>query len=151
MLGSAKDNEPPAPAWPNAESGLAAPKLDPKTFKTIDTWYQFSRLSGIYIDKNDMIYGADSESGSVSPPHYAWKRGIRVGSAKDGKVIAFIPDPSGEGVTYTNVDGKIVGKKADGSPAPGGTLAAEGVVVDKDGIIYGAEVGPHKLQRYVKK
>ena len=26
-----------------------------------------------------------------------------------------------------------------------------GVVVDKDGIIYGAEVGPHKLQRYVKK
>jgi DNA-binding beta-propeller fold protein YncE len=125
--------------------------LDPKTFETKATWYQFSRLSGIYIDKNDMIYGADSESGSVNPAHYKWKRGIRVGSAKDGKVIAFILDPSNNGLTYEEVDGKVVAKMADGSRPPGGTLAAEGVVVDKDGIIYGAEVGPHKLQRYTKK
>lgn len=125
--------------------------LDPKTFATLDTWYQFSRLSGIYIDKNDMIYGADSESGSVNPSHYKWKRGIRVGSAKDGKVIAFIPDPSYKGLTYSEADGKLVATMADGSRPPSGTLAAEGVVVDKDGIIYGAEVGPHKLQRYVKK
>ena len=125
--------------------------LDPKTFETKATWYQFSRLSGIFIDKNDMLYGADSESGSVNPAHGAWKRGMRVGSAKDGKVMSFIPDPSGEGVTFSMVDGKPVLKKADGSNGPGGTLAAEGVVVDKDGIIYGAEVGPHKLQRYVKK
>ncbi len=125
--------------------------LNAKTFQTMDTWYQFSRLSGIYIDKHDMIYGADSESGSVSPPHNKWKRGIRVGSAKDGKVIAFIPDPSHNGLTYEEVDGKIVATMADGSRPPSGTLAAEGVVVDKDGIIYGAEVGPHKLQRYVKK
>lgn len=124
--------------------------LDPETFKTLDTWYQFSRLSGIFI-KDDIIYGADSESGSVSPPHYQWKRGIRIGSAKDGKVTAFIPDPSHEGLTYTMVDGKLVGKKADGSPTPTGTLAAEGVAVDAQGNIYGAEVGPHKLQRYVKK
>ena len=55
-------------------------------------------MSGIFI-KDDIIYGADSESGSVNPPHGTWKRGIRIGSAKDGKVIAFIPDPSGEGVT----------------------------------------------------
>jgi DNA-binding beta-propeller fold protein YncE len=125
--------------------------LDPATFKTLDTWYQFSRLSGIAIDRNDVLYGADSESGSVSPPHHAWKRGIRIGSVRDGKVTGFIPDPSGEGVTYTNVDGKIVARKADGSPAPGGTLAAEGVAVDLDGNIYGAEVGPHKLQKYVRK
>ena len=124
--------------------------LDPDTFKTLDTWYQFSRLSGIFI-KDDIIYGADSESASVNPAHYMWKRGIRVGSAKDGKVTAFIPDPSNEGLTYTMTDGKLTGKKADGSPVPTGTLAAEGVVVDKDGIIYGAEVGPHKLQRYEKK
>lgn len=107
--------------------------LDAASFKTLDTWYQFSRLSGIFIDKNDMIYGADSESGSVSPPHKAWLRGIRIGSAKDGKVIAFIPDPS-------NTD-----------PTAKGTLAAEGVVADSNGVIYGAEVGPRKLQRYVKK
>ena len=28
---------------------------------------------------------------------------------------------------------------------------AEGVAVDSQGVIYGAEVGPRKLQRYVKK
>ena len=49
--------------------------------KHLDTWYQFSRLSGIFITRDDTIYGADSESGSVNPPHGAWKRGIRVGSA----------------------------------------------------------------------
>ena len=107
--------------------------LDAATFKTLDTWYQFSRLSGIFIDKNDMIYGADSESGSVNPAHGKWLRGIRIGSAKDGKVIAFIPDPSNTDATAK------------------GTLAAEGVAADKDGVIYGAEVGPRKVQRYVKK
>ena len=125
--------------------------LDAETYKTLDTWYQFSRLSGIYIDRNDVLYGADSESGSVSPPHYTWKRGIRIGSARDGKVTAFIPDPSHQGLTYEMVDGKVVAKMADGGKPPGGTLAAEGVVVDRDGVIYGAEVGPRKLQRYVKK
>lgn len=124
--------------------------LDAQTYKTLDTWYQFSRLSGIFI-KDDVIYGADSESGSVNPPHGAWKRGMRIGSARDGKVTAFIPDPSGEGVTFAMVDGKPVLKKADGTAGPGGTLAAEGVAVDAQGNIYGAEVGPHKLQRYVKK
>jgi len=106
--------------------------LDAATFKTLDTWYQFSRLSGIFI-KDDLIYGADSESGSVNPAHKAWLRGIRIGSARDGKVTAFIPDPS------------------NGDAAARGTLAAEGVAVDAAGNIYGAEVGPRKLQRYVKK
>ena len=32
--------------------------------KFIDQWTQFSRPSGIYIDKNDVIYVADSESES---------------------------------------------------------------------------------------
>jgi DNA-binding beta-propeller fold protein YncE len=125
--------------------------LDANTFKTLDTWYQFSRLSGIHIDRNDVLYGADSESGSVNPAHGAWKRGTRIGSARDGKVIAFIPDPSGEGVTFAMVDGKPTLKKADGSAAPGGTLAAEGIVVDLEGNIYGAEVGPHQVVKYVRK
>jgi DNA-binding beta-propeller fold protein YncE len=125
--------------------------LDANSFKTLDTWYQFSRLSGIYIDRNDVLYGADSESGSVNPAHGAWKRGTRIGSARDGKVTAFIPDPSGEGVTFAVVDGKPTLKKADGTPAPGGTLAAEGIVVDPQGNIYGAEVGPHQVVKYVRK
>ena len=125
--------------------------LDAETYKTLDTWYQFSRLSGIFIDKNDMIYGADSESGSVNPPHGAWKRGMRIGSAKDGKVIAFIPDPTSMDESFSMVDGKPVMKKNDGKPGATGTLAAEGVTVDAAGNIYGAEVGPKAVKKYVKK
>ena len=60
-----------------------------------DKLYQFSRPSGIYIDKNDNLYVADSESKSVSRNHQDWLRGIRIGSLKDKdrKVTAFIPDP----------------------------------------------------------
>ena len=107
--------------------------LDAETYKTLDTWHQFSRLSGIFIDKDDMLYGADSESGSVNPAHKAWLRGMRIGSAKDGKVLYFIPDPS------------------NSDPAARGTLAAEGVAVDAAGNIYGAEVGPRAVKKYVKK
>ncbi|HYW32200.1 MAG TPA: peptidyl-alpha-hydroxyglycine alpha-amidating lyase family protein [Gemmatimonas sp.] len=95
--------------------------------KLLDTWYQFSRISGLYIDRNDVLYAADSESGSVAPPHAAWKRGIRIGSAKDGKVTAFIPDPEA---------------------APRSTSSAEGVAVDAAGNIYGAEVGAKILKKY---
>ena len=67
--------------------------LDAESYKTLDTWYQFSRLSGIFIDKNDMLYGADSESSPSSnaavPGTPAWIRGIRIGSAKD----AVLPVP----------------------------------------------------------
>jgi sugar lactone lactonase YvrE len=98
--------------------------------KLLDTWYQFSRPSGIFIDPQDNIYVADSESGSVNPDHGAWTRGIRIGSAKDGSVKYFIPDPA---QTATN------------------TSAAEGIAVDPAGHIYGAEVGPKALKRYEKQ
>jgi hypothetical protein len=97
--------------------------------KFLDQWAQFSRPSGIYIDRNDVIYVADSESESVAKNHDGWKRGIRVGSAKDGTVTAFIPDPV---------------EKATG------TSAAEGVAADAMANIYGAEVGPKRLMKYVK-
>ena len=96
----------------------------------LDTWYQFSRISGLFIDKNDVLYAADSESGSVSPPHSAWKRGIRIGSARDGTVTAFIPDPAVN---------------------PPSTSSAEGITVDAAGNIYGAEVGQRAIKRYERK
>jgi len=98
--------------------------------EVIDMWPQFSRPSGVYIDRNDVLYVADSESESVSRNHDGWKRGIRVGSTKDGKVTAFIPDPVEKATT---------------------TSAAEGVAVDRDGNVYGAEVGPRALKKYVRK
>ena len=99
-------------------------------------WEQYSRISGIWIDRNDMLYAADSESGSVSPDRKAWTRGIRIGSVRDGKegkILFFIPDPS---------------------TATSGTLAAEGVAVDADGVVYGAQVEPRGkpgVMRYVRK
>ena len=99
-------------------------------FNHLATWYQFSRPSGIYIDANDVIYVADAESGTVAPDRKAWVRGIRIGSAKDGTVTAFIPDPD---TTQRS------------------TSSAEGVAADRNGIIYGAEVGQRALKRYVRK
>jgi sugar lactone lactonase YvrE len=66
----------------------------------------------------------------VNPPHGAWTRGIRIGSARTGEVTAFIPDPE---------------KK------PANTSSAEGVAVDASGNIYGAEVGQKALKRYEKQ
>ena len=97
-------------------------------------WEQYSRISGLFIDRNDMLYAADSESGSIDKSRGAWTRGIRIGSVRDGakgKIQAFIPDPQ--------------------ASLTSGTLAAEGVAVDAAGNIYGAEVGPAKLQKYVRK
>jgi sugar lactone lactonase YvrE len=102
--------------------------------KFVAEWKQFSRPSGIFIDKSDMIYVADSESGSVNPPMAAWRRGIRIGNAKDGKVLYLIPDP-----------------ETRNAPDFRGTSAAEGVAVDAAGTIYGAEVGPKGVKKYVKK
>jgi sugar lactone lactonase YvrE len=103
----------------------------------IDQWKQFSRPSGVYIDNHDVIYVTDSES--TDKPGYGynpgWRRGIRVGSAKDGSVAAFIPDP-----LSATADGKL--------PA---TSAAEGVAADAAGNVYGAEVGPKTLKKYVRK
>jgi len=91
----------------------------------LDQWHQFSRPSGVFIDRNV----ADSESESVAKNHDGWKRGIRVGRVSDGAVTAFIPDPAEKATS---------------------TSAAEGVAADVHGNIYGAEVGPKRLMRYVR-
>ena len=63
----------------------------------IDIWRQFSRPSGIFIDKKtDTIYVSDSESGPRNHPD--WPRGIRIGSAKTGAVMYFISGTNPEGV-----------------------------------------------------
>ena len=98
--------------------------------KHLATWTQFGRPSGLFIDENDILYSADSESNARR--NQGWKRGIRIGSARDGFVTAFIPDPEPD---------------QDNS----GTSAAEGVAVDGSGNIYGAEVGPRAVKKYVRK
>src|SRR5262249_43554614 len=100
----------------------------------IEQFTQFGRPSGIWIDQNDTIYVADSESREREGygHHPGWKRGIRVGSLKDGKVIAFIPDTAPD-------------------PESAATSGAEGVTVDTMGNVYGAEVAQKGVKRYVKQ
>jgi len=99
----------------------------------LECWFQFGRPSGIHIDVTDTIYVADSESRTDDPdyggPPSPFERGIRVGSAKDGSVSFFIPDPDPRG----------------------GSSAAEGVAATDDGIIFGAEVGPRQVIRYERQ
>jgi hypothetical protein len=112
--------------------------------KWIAQWFQFGRPSGIYIDKNDVLYVADSESrdgrtntGQFALPQTGYgynlgaQRGIRIGSARDGSVRYFIPDPC----PY---------------PYPAGSSMAEGVTADFEGNVYGADfLGD--VRKYAKK
>ena len=66
----------------------------------IDQWKQFGRPSGVTIDKNDIIYVADSQS---------TKRGITIGSAKDGKVTAFLPNELDPEVGFHTASGDSKG------------------------------------------
>jgi sugar lactone lactonase YvrE len=117
-----------------ADRGNVRLQLFDQDGKFLQETKEFSRLSGVYIDKNDVLYGADSES-SVSSHPGGWKRGIRIGSAKDLKPTYLIPDP----------------ENPDPAKTTAGTSAAEGVAVDAKGNIYGAEVGPRAVKKYIKK
>ncbi len=91
--------------------------------KFIAAWKQFGRPSGIFIDKHDILYVTDSEStdkkgNQINP---GCMRGIRIGSAKTGKVTAFIPGPT----------------------LPGASTGPDGVAADHDGNIFAAEVIAH--------
>jgi streptogramin lyase len=96
--------------------------------KFLDEWKQFGSPSGQYIDKNDRMYVADADSGAKNHP--GWRRGIRIGSTKDGKVVAFVP-------------GHVEG-------GPDGA-AGEGVVVGPDGNLYTAENTLRGVTKYAKK
>ena len=91
--------------------------------KFIAEWRQFGRPSGVFIDKNDIVYVADSTSSDKVNPGY--KQGIRIGSVKDGKVTAFIPWSEGN------------------------TL--EGVAADDSGNVYGGFTNTLNFRRFVKK
>lgn len=99
----------------------------------IAQWFQFGRPSGLFIDAKDTLYVADSESrdgrtrsgeATLAPTGYGFnpgaRRGIRIGSARTGRVTGFVPDPC----PY---------------PYQGTSSLAEGVTVDRDGHLYGAD------------
>ena len=92
----------------------------------LDQWTQFGRPSEIFIDHAGMMYVPDNTETRLPE----WKRGIRIGTAKDGKLTAFIPD-------------------TDQDPAHP-SIGAENVAADASGNVYGAEVVRKMIVKYVK-
>jgi len=88
----------------------------------LDEWKQFGRPSGVFIDGNDTLYVADHQSDQKTNPGF--RKGITIGSARDGKVARFLPDPDPEG-------------------------SQEGVAADARGNIYGSLTGGMALKKYV--
>jgi len=89
----------------------------------IAEWKQFGRPSGVFINKQDVIYVADSQSTESTNPGF--KQGIRIGTVKDGKVAAFIPwsEPN----------------------------TVEGVAADDQGNVYAGYTNTLNFRRFVKK
>jgi sugar lactone lactonase YvrE len=96
-------------------------------------WRQFGRPSGIYIDSNDILYATDSESNQAQNPGF--RRGVRIGSVKDGKVTAFIPDPT---------------PIREGT-GPGNSSWGEGVTADAAGNVFVGMNDTRTVQKYAKK
>ncbi len=98
-----------------------------KDGKFVAEYDDFGRSSGVAIDKDDVIYTADSES--TERVHPGWLRGIRIGSLKDGKVTTFIPPHKTDA--------------ADGA-------MGEGIAIDAAGNVYTAEATLRGVTKYVK-
>ena len=109
-------------------------------------WTQFGRPSAIYIDtRTDTMYVADSESRDArtntgrnalsAVTGYGYnlgvRRGVRIGSARDGSVTAFIPDPCPYPYAFFSTMG-------------------EGVTVDSAGNVYTAEFS-RRIQKFVRR
>ncbi len=101
--------------------------------KLLDSWTHWGRVSGLSIDKNDVLYAADSMSSANQGNRFM--RGAHIGDAKTGKITAFVPDPLG-------------------NPAPWnplrGTTGMEGITA-ADGGFFVSQVTPPGLAKYTPK
>jgi DNA-binding beta-propeller fold protein YncE len=91
----------------------------------LEQWTHLGPVSDLYIDANDVLYATDTQTTAL-PAWYAerrtegWVRGIRVASARTGRVASFIPSD------------------------------AEFVAADRAGNVYGAEVPGQTLVKYAR-
>ena len=89
----------------------------------LESRYSFSRVSGIFITDDDMVYAIDSESSQIN--HINWIAGVRIGPLNEDRLVAFIPGYPTESRGYQST-------------------AGEGVAVDADGTVFVAE-GPASI------
>ena len=89
--------------------------------------WPWGAVNSVFVSKDDTVYAG---TGFADPDaKRGEKRGILIGSARDGTLKAFIPDPA-------NLDDVVRG------------TAASGITVDAQGSIYAADVGSHNLRKY---
>jgi streptogramin lyase len=96
----------------------------------LEEWSQFGRPSGLFVSADDTIFVSDNQSNTERNPGF--HRGIRVGSARDGSVEHFIPDPRFD---------------EDGAVATG----PHGVCANARGEIFGAEVGRQMVKKFTRR
>ncbi|MBU90809.1 MAG: hypothetical protein CL475_00105 [Acidobacteria bacterium] len=97
-------------------------------------WTQYGKPSGLFIDRNDILYAADGLSGTprTGPPdpwrsNFGWEKGIRIGDLKQEQawVVHFVP-------------------QHDADIGPG----LEFLGVDFNGNIYAGEINRERLVKY---
>jgi hypothetical protein len=102
----------------------------------IVAWQQFGQPSSVFVGPDDKLYvGAAfrdeaTRRNATSRVQPGEVRGIMVGNAIDGSLLAFIPDPS------------------DLSTVGAGT-SASGIAADAMGNVYAADVGAHRVRKYL--
>src|SRR5436309_105395 len=94
----------------------------------LEEWKQFGRPSGLFIDRNDTLYVADHQPNAKLNPGF--KRGVRIGSVRDGAVRTLIQGLGAE---------------------PEAQSVGEGVVADARGNVYWAETAGMTVRKFVRK
>jgi DNA-binding beta-propeller fold protein YncE len=104
-----------------------------RNMQFLDEWRQFGRPSGIAILKDDTLIVADSESSQFigGPPQApegggnmirnpGWGNGIRIGSAKDGSLRAYVQGTRPEGMGADNEGNVFAGLTGNCDQSPSG-------------------------------
>jgi sugar lactone lactonase YvrE len=98
--------------------------------KMLAIWPHAGKPTGFAIDKNDILYVSDSQTGIGNQNSFV--KGVHIVNAKTGEVTAFLPDPLNNSSPWN----------------AGSTLSPEGVTVDDAGVIYTSGVTPPGLTKW---
>jgi sugar lactone lactonase YvrE len=104
--------------------------------KFLEQWTQFGKASGVYI-VGDRIYVADAgPAAGAGGPAPGWKKGVRIGSVKEKKVLDFIED--------------IDPGNPNWSTDPKGN-GPEGCAADTAGNVYASYVTQRTLVKFARR
>ena len=93
-----------------ADRGNSRIQIFDQAGNLLTIWTQFGKPSGLFIDRDDVLYVVDGLSGLERPAwrdNPGWEQGIRIGDAKSGWVTSFIPNfasAGGAGIEFVGVD-----------------------------------------------